>query len=211
MGLSTRQAVATMLQLQESVNVLVHPRWREQDFPWFRATWVECAELLDHFGYKWWKQQQPDLPQVQLEVVDIWHFGLSDLLQQSTELDELADRVALELDAGLLAPPLGVTEAVEKLALHSLHTRTFSVPDFGLLMCAAALDVPQLYRAYVGKNVLNRLRQDEGYQRGHYRKQWQGREDNLHLQELLDTLDCGAEDFPQQLRAELQARYRASA
>lgn len=208
--LSTRQAVFTMLEMQDAVNYLVHPQWREQDFAWFRATWVECAELLDHYGYKWWKKQQPDMAQVQLEVVDIWHFGLSALLQPGDALDVLADRVSLELDAGLLAPAQALPDAVERLALHVLGTRGFPVPDFGVLMHAAGLDVASLYRAYVGKNVLNRLRQDEGYQRGEYRKVWAGREDNLHLQELLESLDCSDPAFPEALHSALLTRYRDS-
>ena len=34
----------------------------------------ECSELLDHYGWKWWKHQATDLDQVKLEIVDIWHF-----------------------------------------------------------------------------------------------------------------------------------------
>jgi len=73
--------VETMARMQEAHNAQVHPEWRHQGYEYYRAVWVECAELLDHFGWKWWKHQQPDTDQVKLEVVDIWHFGLSDLMR----------------------------------------------------------------------------------------------------------------------------------
>ncbi|HBK12086.1 MAG TPA: dUTP diphosphatase, partial [Gammaproteobacteria bacterium] len=71
----------TMAAMQEEHNLLVHAQWREQGFEFYRAMWVECAEMLDHFGWKWWKQQSPDIDQVKLELVDIWHFALSELMR----------------------------------------------------------------------------------------------------------------------------------
>jgi hypothetical protein len=47
----------------------------------------------------------------------------------------------------------------------------------------------ELYRRYVGKNVLIFFRQDNGYKDGIYRKTWEGREDNEHLVELMTSLD----------------------
>ena len=75
-----RDAVLNMLQMQHRMNTRVHEHWIAQNFEWYRAAWIECGELMDHVGYKWWKKQTPDMEQVRLEVVDIWHFGLSALL-----------------------------------------------------------------------------------------------------------------------------------
>ena len=71
-----RQMLETMAQMQDSHNREVHPQWREQGFDYYRAIWVECAELLDHYGWKWWKHTVPDLDQSRLELVDIWHLSL---------------------------------------------------------------------------------------------------------------------------------------
>ena len=51
-----KQQIATMLELQDSMNAKVNKEWREQNFEWYRAIWIECAELLDHHGWKWWKK-----------------------------------------------------------------------------------------------------------------------------------------------------------
>ena len=48
----------TMASLQEEHNVQVHAEWKEQGYDYYRAIWVECAEMLDHFGWKWWKKQE---------------------------------------------------------------------------------------------------------------------------------------------------------
>jgi hypothetical protein len=69
------------------------------------------------------------------------------------------------------------------------------------------MDLPGLYRAYVGKNVLNAFRQDHGYKAGTYDKLWQGREDNVHLVELEAILPVDAPDYREALYAALEARY----
>ena len=79
-------AVKTMLSLQDQMNTKVHPQWRSQGFEWYRAAWIECGELMDHAGYKWWKHAEPELEQIQLEVVDIWHFGMSALIVSEEDL-----------------------------------------------------------------------------------------------------------------------------
>ena len=58
-----------------------------------------------------------------------------------------------------------------------------------------------------GKNVLNFFRQDHGYQEGTYVKLWQGREDNEHLSELLESLDDTDPGFPDAVYRALSARY----
>ena len=65
-----------------------------------------------------------------------------------------------------------------------------------------------MYSAYVGKNVLNFFRQDNGYKAGSYVKNWAGREDNEHLVELVAPLDKSAEDFADQVYRALETRYR---
>lgn len=204
------QALRTMLNMQDRMNTRVHPDWISQQFAWYRALWIECAELIEHYGYKWWKKQSPDLEQVQLEVIDIWHFGLSALFARGDSIDTMAANIAAEV--GDFQPQgLGVREATEALALHALQSKGFSPSRFWELMLASGLDFERLYSAYVGKNVLNFFRQDHGYQEGSYQKLWQGREDNEHLVEVLAALDSNAPDFADSVYVALQARYPGAA
>ena len=210
-----RDAVLNMLQMQHRMNTRIHEHWIAQNFEWYRAAWIECGELMDHVGYKWWKKQTPDMEQVRLEVVDIWHFGLSALFDAETDLEELAEQIVADFRSAEIPARGGescvaqIHKATEALAQHALASKAFSVPLFAALMRACELSAEGLYRHYVGKNVLNFFRQDHGYQEGTYVKEWEGREDNEHLSELLESLDDGAADFPDQVYQALAARYRS--
>jgi len=196
---------AVMAKMQDDHNRLVHPRWREQGHDYYRAVWVECAELLDHYGWKWWKQQEADLDQVRLEVIDIWHFGLSELLRANQFDEKLAERLA---DALAHDDTVGFRAGVENLALKSLATHRFDLEAFVAVMRALPMTFDELYRGYVAKNVLNAFRQEHGYQDGSYRKRWHdGREDNEHLVEIVAALDADGDSFVADLDAALAARY----
>ncbi|NNL56523.1 MAG: dUTP diphosphatase [Pseudomonadales bacterium] len=196
-----------MLAMQNSMNSKVHSDWIAQDFAWYRATWIECGELIEHHGYKWWKKQTPDSEQVKLEVIDIWHFGMSALFEPNMSLAQLAQRISAEIHAHV---PGGadVLAATEALAADCLARKSFSVALFWQLLDAAELDLDSLYQAYVGKNVLNFFRQDHGYKEGTYRKTWQGREDNEHLSDILARLDSNSDGFREQVYTELASRYQ---
>lgn len=204
-----RAILETMARLQDEHNARVAPDWRTRGFPYYRAVWVECAELLDHHGWKWWKQQQPDLGQVRLEVVDIWHFGLSMLLLAGGLDDGVVD--AFRERVGKPRSLEHFREDVEALAVHALAERRFSLPAFIDLMNALEMGLDALTREYIGKNVLNNFRQAHGYQDGSYRKLWAGREDNAHLLEVVADLDAGAPDFAERLWHGLVDRYRSTA
>lgn len=201
-----KQALLNMLEMQHRMNTRVHQDWISQRYEWYRAAWIECGELIDHYGYKWWKKQVPDLPQAQLEIIDIWHFGMSALITEEGDLERVANRILKDVSDYPVQGD-GVREATEALALYCLEHKSFSPTRFWELMAAADMDFGQLYSAYVGKNVLNFFRQDHGYKDGSYIKQWQGREDNEHLVELVASLDTNCADFADQVYASLERRY----
>ena len=201
-----KQQILTMLELQDAMNSKVNENWVDQGFAWYRAIWVECAELLDHYGWKWWKKQTPDADQVKLELVDIWHFGLSILLLESSNEVEIA--AALEQELSRAAPSGDFREDLEAFTLATLQSKSFDVASFATLMAGIDLSFDELYTRYVGKNVLNFFRQDNGYQDGSYRKQWGGKEDNEHLVEAVAELDHSSPLFKDDLYQALEQRYR---
>ena len=202
-----KEALVTMLDMQHRMNTRVHEDWVAQNFEWYRAVWIECGELMDHYGYKWWKQQHADMPQVQLEIIDIWHFGMSALFPKNGAIETVADIILAQLQ-GYQPSGADVRTATETLAQHSLASKSFSARHFWDLMAAAGLDFQQLYTAYVDKNVLNFFRQDHGYQDGSYQKLWQGREDNEHLVELAADVDSEQAHYSERLYAALEQRYK---
>lgn len=206
-GASTAlEMLRTMAEMQEAHNRQVHPDWRENEYEYYRAIWVECAELLDHYGWKWWKKQNPDMAQVKLEIVDIWHFGLSDLLRAQALSDDCAQLLA-SLDLAADPDAAVFRTSVETLAQVSLTERAFAIEPFAAVMASLPLSFTELFELYVGKNVLNNFRQNHGYKTGEYLKVWSGREDNEHLMELLGALECLPENVPTELYAALEARY----
>lgn len=204
------QQLTTMLEMQDRMNRKVHPDWINQQFAWYRALWIECGELIEHYGYKWWKHQQPAWEHVKLEIVDIWHFGMSMRFDGTSTPAQIAAGMLEELR---LAPPqaMELREAVEALAGRVLVGREFPVGHFWSLLQAAGMTPDELFTAYVGKNVLNFFRQDHGYKDGSYRKTWQGREDNEHLAELLGQLDSRSPRYADELYGALAARYAQAA
>lgn len=201
-----KQQLATMLELQNEMNTKVHARWREQNFEWYRAIWVECAELLDHYGWKWWKKQTPDVDQIALELVDIWHFGLSLLLLKGYSVEDIT---AIVEDEFLNPKSSGdFASDLEHFTERTLSTKDFDVSGFARLMVGINMDFETLYVGYVGKNVLNFFRQDHGYQDGSYQKQWGGVEDNEHLVDIVAQLDTSAGDFKDELYQRMETRYK---
>ena len=198
--------IESMLELQEAMNAKVHPQWRTQGFEWYRAIWVECAELMEHYGWKWWKKQSADMEQVKLELIDIWHFGLSQLIESGID----AELIAIDFQSQYhVQSNLEFKKSVEAFASHTLSEQEFSVPLFARMLIAIDMSFTDLYTGYIGKNVLNFFRQDHGYKEGTYKKIWNGKEDNEHLVIILDRLDASASDFNDQLYNALKAEYNA--
>jgi dimeric dUTPase (all-alpha-NTP-PPase superfamily) len=193
-----------MLELQNAMNTPVHSEWRDQEFEWYRAIWIESAELMDHYGWKWWKHQKPDVEQVKLELIDIWHFGLSILLVNKISIEAITEQVT---DALKVEADGDFKIALESFTAHTLSEKDFSVSLFVTLLKGMDMTFEDLYSGYVGKNVLNFFRQDHGYQEGTYKKIWDGREDNEHLVELVAELDVSDAQFSAKLYQSLKARY----
>ncbi len=199
------QQLLVMLEMQDAMNARVNPDWRNAGNAWYRAIWTECAEMLDHYGWKWWKHQQPDLEQVRLELVDILHFAMSDYLLREDNYATTAERIAREL-----ATPHGATDiraAIETMAQSTIAEQSMHFSDFADMLALVDMSFDELFRMYVGKNVLNFFRQDHGYKEGSYVKTWDGREDNEHLSEILANLDSSRESFRDDVYAALANRY----
>lgn len=209
----------TMLGMQAAMNARVDPDWVQAAYPYLRAVVIEAAEAMEHHGWKWWKKQTCDLPQLQMELIDIWHFLMSELLLQH-EGDQAAASGTL-LGAASTDPQstiirfddnsyalhaLSLLDKLQLLAATSAAGRV-EIPLFAAIMTECNMDWDELFRQYTGKNILNFFRQDHGYKEGNYRKVWDGREDNEHLVEVMQALDARSDDYQQRLYDSLKQRY----
>lgn len=205
-GEALREKIKEMLDLQNKINEKVHPHWREQNFEWYRAIWVECAELLDHYGWKWWKKQSPNQAQIELELVDIWHFGLSILLSNydiEKSISLISEGMIDQRGSGKFR------ENLEDFTSNTLQTRSFDLRRFNQVMNDVGLTFEKLYVGYISKNVLNSFRQDKGYQAGTYIKDWGGIEDNEYLIRLASKMDPKSENFSSELYTLMEKEYEA--
>ena len=133
--------------------------------------------------------------------MDIWHFIMSEALRlEKLERDgNIADLVqtieSLEAyirfrdgdraDTGgdIYAEMALVERLIEGIFCDERIERLMS--DFFDMASVSGLNLESLYTLYIGKNVLNRFRQNHGYKEGEYLKIWNGREDNVLMQEIL--------------------------
>ena len=218
--LLTEQA-STMLSLQTSMNIKVDPNWVEARYPYLRAVVIEAAEAIEHHGWKWWKKQEKDLPQLQMELIDIWHFILSEILlrnqaDQDKSLTALTDSLRDSStqnvinfdDQHILINELDLIAKFELLIALSV-SRRIELALFASIMTDCEISWTELYCQYVGKNVLNMFRQDKGYKEGTYQKTWNGREDNEYLVEIIGSLDSSRSEFKDEVYAALESAYPA--
>ena len=208
--------LTTMFRMQHELNLAINPDWLDDETQdWYCAAVVEGAEMIDHYGWKWWKHQTPDIAQVQLELVDIWHFLMSAQLKalwpQFDNVDATIDAAAklwaaegvFDIDAGDLPFVATAKRLVGKAALGEMPQA-----EFARLMVQTDFPFASLYKWYIGKNVLNYFRQDHGYKDGSYIKVWQGREDNEYLADALNTLEA-SDGFKEEVYAFLKNAYPA--
>ncbi len=173
---------------------------------WKRCIYMECAELIDSFSWKHWKNinKDTDLDNVTVEIVDIWHFVMSLLLEDyktngKGDLEKLVkDILDVQGFETFTKEPASVKDANVMELINDIEsiindTTSFEIELFdGLLReyfslarkCGVNLKV--LYKFYVAKNVLNQFRQDHGYKEGHYKKVWNGLEDNVVMLSFLE-------------------------
>lgn len=209
----TVNQLATMLHYQQVLNDVFDPQWRVNRHQYLRAAVVEGGEAIDHHGYKWWKLQKQDMPQVQLELVDILHFYLSETARRHLEDAEavlkqewLEDVDAVHFDGNnYIIDELHLLDKVE-LLIGLAVSRRMSWSLFRAIQADVGLDFAGLHHHYAAKNVLNLLRQRNGDKKGEYVKIWAGEEDNIHLTRQLEQ--WGSDETMGVLYERMETQYK---
>ncbi len=170
---------------------------------WKRCAYLECAELIESYPWKHWKNidAQPDYANIKIEAVDIWHFIMSQALEDYKiknlgSIETLAQNIhklpnIKNFYADVIPTTKSYYEQIE-VAETLMKTLFCEAPTEKLIetfidvALQSELNVDALYKLYVGKNILNKFRQDHGYKEGFYIKMWQGEEDNVVMQRVLE-------------------------
>jgi len=201
--------ILLMLQLQAQLNDATNgEEWTKgitknsKVINWKRCIYMECAEMIDSFSWKHWKSihQEPDWDNLQIEVVDVWHFIMSLAIENYSknlkgQIEDLAINISnldsfskIDIDAEDYASQDEVMLKVENIMALVLNKDTFDLEalfiEFFDLVVMSGLDLETLYRLYVGKNILNQFRQDNGYKDGSYIKVWNDEEDNVVMKRI---------------------------
>lgn len=216
-----RPQLLTMLALQSTLNSAVNPEWLTAGYPFLRAAFVESGEAMDHYGWKWWKKQEPNEEQFGVELIDILHFYLSHtLICNGGDLDS-ASRILQVTTDERRGHVRGVSFDDQWYSFADMDTlakvellgglavsRRMSWPLLFDLFAAANMTEDDVFGIYVGKNVLNMFRQANGYKEGTYIKDWFGEEDNQVMSRLLANLSSvDPDDLPMCLEAALAEEY----
>ena len=127
-----------MLQLQDQINSQVNPDWKNTNQDWSTAVFVETAEMIESYGYKWWKKQTPDMDNVRLELVDIWHFLMSGMIEDASSLKDSNDLPDHMFDSFTFTQEKNV-ETLTFQYLATYMSSTFSAKNFGVVCACFAV------------------------------------------------------------------------
>ena len=200
--------ILQMLELQQELNDATNGKYWEngvtkngKKIDWRRCIYLEAAELVESYPWKHWKNidATPDYDNIKIELVDIWHFIMSEALRlyktdNLGNIKELSQNImAMDTYPSLENANESKLDSYEQIALvEDMIKVLFCSDDIDKLINSflnvtskLGLNLSTLYALYIGKNILNKFRQDNGYKDGSYIKIWNGKEDNVVMQGLL--------------------------
>jgi dimeric dUTPase (all-alpha-NTP-PPase superfamily) len=220
--------ILQMLLLQQQLNDATNGEGWEKGvtkngklIDWKRCAYLECAELIESYPWKHWKNidAEPDYANIKIEAVDIWHFimsqGLEDFKMKNLgSIEALAKKISAlpNFDRFLEEITPTTKDYYEQINVVENLMRTIFCDDSTEKLMEAFIDVAiqsglnldALYILYIGKNILNQFRQDHGYKEGTYIKIWNGEEDNVVMQRVLEESD---DISPDELYKALETSY----
>ncbi len=203
--------ILQMLKLQQELNDATNGLdWEEgitkngKTIDWRRCIYLEAAELVESYPWKHWKNidASPDYENIKIEIVDIWHFIMSEALRiYKIEARGSIKDIAIAVSSMKGFDEFKKEEKSEKLdnyeeiaLVEDMIRLLFCDKDnidalvISFLTIASKLNLklPELYKLYIGKNILNKFRQEHGYKEGTYIKIWNKEEDNVVMQRVLN-------------------------
>ena len=142
---------------------------------WYRCIYMEAAEAIDSFNWKHWKgiNTEPDWANVKVELVDIWHFIMSELIRIKDENyanKYLKFKPQGDFNAEVLINTL--EKMLNLSVISNIDPKINNIRDitdlFFIAISQLDIDIVELYKRYVVKNQLNAFRQQNGYKEGSY-------------------------------------------
>lgn len=163
---------------------------------WFTAMLTEGAELIDSTPWKHWKNidSKTDLENVKIEIVDILHFYISQLLIDLSE-DIITDLFYTEFeydkfngvqsDEEIILFTKRFMKMLLEVEIEENKVKLMTTINLFSKLVYSVMTFDEMYEIYISKNVLNQFRQDNGYKEGTYIKNWNDKEDNEVLMNII--------------------------
>lgn len=198
------ESLLEMFELQKKLNDETNGDYWEvgvnkfgKHIDWLRCIDMELSELIDSTPWKHWKNilLKPDLQNIHIELVDIWHFIMSYIIQERNIVKGVEE--TNNVLTNLVIPNGHYTDTADKLKYIILQQKFEGkngdmineiLKTFWQLCAMCGLTFHQLVKIYLGKNCLNKFRQEHGYKEGTYVKIWGDVEDNVRMMEALEEL-----------------------
>lgn len=209
----TRDCFKEMILLQDKANKeIVGDNWVDYNINWVTPIIAETVEAIESFSpyhwkgsadnslvnsnsySEWLKGQELDEENLQVEVVDIFHFLLSYLIQNKPTIKEGLTRFVTNRLAEVRAEAINKEKAIKELHtfIHKVSDLALSKPrsvskrtlikriveQFAVVMASTNVSPELLFKLYIGKNRLNVFRTNNGYKVGEYSKNWGEQTDN---------------------------------
>lgn len=233
-----KEQIIGLVKMQHSLNTVSYPAWLT-DAPDYKL--AACAELmgeaLEHTPWKWWKKGELHTERLFLELIDVLHFVISDLIvvsgynieKAASSLHDCAEhgKANYHYVLQIIDIPLnqvGRNSYIKELTCALLSENRggihFVIAQLFTFMHRIGYTSEDIYLSYIGKNVLNRFRQNNGYKQGTYTKVWDTivdanekvikLEDNDFLQAFLrDNVTMATEELAGNANAYLEDVYIA--
>lgn len=213
------QEVVAILDLQDALNTKTCGiNWKDgrtdegNSTDWYRYIYMELTELIESFPYKHWKDlsKPADIDNAKIEVVDVWHFLMGVLLSLKTNKVALAQKI-IEIEATVDEVELMDVNnfvTVERLMSACLqnsialkvdgekHIDEYYITYLFMKIVVSFFEggLKEMESLYLGKNALNKIRQDYGYKDSSYEKMWLNEngekvEDNVVMTSLLAGIE----------------------
>ena len=180
-----------------------------------RIDWLFCAnmelmEYIDSFNWKHWKDLSlsADIENAKMELVDIWHFLMSECIKRDSDIGLLVDNFLDLMDEDVLfieIIPIEVAKSMSyelNVLMHDKDNTDLGSLDnvlrdfLRLIYITGDFNLEELYKLFMIKVELNKYRQDNGYKDGQYIKNWviNGKtyEDNEYVTKHLDISNFGS-------------------
>ncbi len=202
---SATEMIQEMFSIQNALNTKSYDKaWIEkgatEEFDYAMAAGDEAHEFARSLPFQWWTKDKADRPNQVTEIVDAWHFVMSQMIIDfSGDFEEAADIATIHYEASHGVTLCSSVQRQTKLfvAMLYMHNGPFhlSTPEhyvisFFKLCRAAEVPVGLLYARYIAKATLNKFRVANGYKQGTYSKIWEiggeKGEDNFFLARWVD-------------------------